>query len=359
MNKKLSIIIVFLGLLVVALFWALIFTGKDEFEELQTEQAEEIESPSRVTEKAGVNMVQLSPATQQNSGISTAKLTASSFANSLKSTGIVVAIDGLIEAKAKALSIASDANIARAVRKNNIVQYQRLKALNADDKNVSDKVVQDALALVNADKGAISASELQLKNLRAQLALQWGEPLALLASNAKLAPHLAALLSRKNVLVQVSLPNNAATPALGSSLQITPLNDSTAITANYVSPALQSDATGAGKTFYYSAPAELLRIGMRVQVANNMSTGTSSGAGTGTTGAIIPNSAVVWHGGKPWAYFKQGGEQFVRKPISTETEVDGGWFNAAVDANAEVVVSGAQLLLSEEFKYLIKNENED
>jgi hypothetical protein len=352
LNKKLSIMIVLLSLLVIGLFWALIFVGKDEFEELQTEQAEEIATTNRVSEKSGVNTVQLSAATQQDSGIATAKLMASSFSNTASSFGTVVAIDGLIEAKSKTLSLASDANIARAAIQNNIVQYQRLKLLNADDKNVSDKVVQDALALVNADKGTILASELQLKNLKSQLALQWGEPLAQLASNAKLPPHLANLLTRKNVLLQVNLPSTSVPPVAGDTMQITPLNESTTITATYVSPATQSDATVAGKTYYYSAPAELLRIGMRVQVKSNASIGAASGA-------IIPNNAVVWHGGKPWAYFKQSNGQFVRKPIVTDAEIDGGWFNTNVDANAEVVVSGAQLLLSEEFKYLIKNENED
>ena len=49
----------------------------------------------------------------------------------------------------------------------------------------------------------------------------------------------------------------------------------------------------------------------------------------------------------------------MRKPINTDTEVEDGWFNQDLTANTEVVTNGAQLLLSEEFKYLIKNENED
>jgi len=165
------------------------------------------------------------------------------------------------------------------------------------------------------------------------------------------------------VLIQVSLPLNTATPKVGSTINVTPLSESTStIKAIYVSPASTSDSSGFGKTFYYSAPADLLRIGMRVNVniANNASAAAS--------GVIIPNTAVVWYAGKPWAYFKQnknkaGLDQFVRKPISTDSEVDSGigngWFNQSVDENSEVVVSGAQLLLSEEFKYLIKNENED
>jgi hypothetical protein len=82
-------------------------------------------------------------------------------------------------------------------------------------------------------------------------------------------------------------------------------------------------------------------------------------ASDSTNGIIIPSSAVVWYAGTPWVYFKQGKDQFVRKPISADTEVEAGWFNQGLDANSEVVVNGAQLLLSEEFKYLIKNENED
>ena len=80
---------------------------------------------------------------------------------------------------------------------------------------------------------------------------------------------------------------------------------------------------------------------------------------TQSNGVVIPSSAVVWYAGTPWAYFKEVDNQFIRKPISAEAEVDTGWFNSTFDADSVVVVKGAQLLLSEEFKYLIKNENDD
>lgn len=363
MNKKLSLIIVIQAFLVIGLFWVLIFYAKDEFEAYQSSQGEEIESPSHVTENAGVNIVSLSPATQQNSGITTARLNSASFQGEIKTFGSVVSIDSLTEAKAKFLSLKTDINIARSGSGQNIQQYQRLKILNEDDKNVSDRAVQEALAMVNADKASVTSSELQLKNLHTNTKLQWGEALAKLAFEDTLAPHLASLLDRRNVLIQVSLPLNTATPKTGSTINVTPLNESTSlIKAIYISPASTSDSSGFGKTFYYSAPAELLRIGMRINV--NISNNASDVA----SGAIIPNTAVVWYAGKPWAYFKQGQNkaglgQFVRKPISADSEVgsgiDSGWFNANISADSEVVVTGAQLLLSEEFKYLIKNENED
>ena len=367
MNKKLRRIIVIQALLIIGLFWVLIFYAKDEFEVYQSSQEKEIESTNHITENAGLNMVSLSPATQQNSGITTAKLNSASFQTEIKSFGNVVNIDSLMDAKAKFLSLKTNIDIARSGSGQNIQQYQRLKTLNEDDKNVSDRAVQEALALINADKANVTSSELQLKSLYINTKLQWGEALAQLAFEDKLAPHLARLLDRRNALIQVSLPLNTAIPKAGSTINVTPFNDSTSlIQAVYISPASTSDSSGFGKTFYYSAPADLLRIGMRVNVniANNASTAAS--------GVIIPSTAVVWYAGKPWAYFKQdnkqdknktGLDQFVRRPISTDSEVGAGigngWFNHGVDENSEVVVSGAQLLLSEEFKYLIKNENED
>jgi hypothetical protein len=354
MNKKLTLIIIVQALLIIALFWVLIFYSKDEFEAYQNNQEEEIESPSHLTESAGINIVSLSPATQQNSGISTAKVNLASYQGELKSFGNVVSIDSLIEAKTQYLNLKTSANLARAAGGQNIQQYQRLKALNEDDKNVSDRAVQEALAAVNVDKANVNASASQLKNLQSAIKLQWGEALAKLVFDDKLPPHLANLLDRKNVLIQVSLPLSTATPSLSSTITVIPLNEvSTRIYAVYVSPAPNSDASGVGKTFYYSAPADLLRVGMRVNVE------TRQNASDAASGVIIPSSAVVWYAGKPWAYFKKTNDQFVRKPISADTEVAGGWFNTNISADSEVVVSGAQLLLSEEFKYLIKNENED
>ena len=367
MTKKTSLIIILQALLIVALFWVLVFYSKDEFESYQNEQEEEIESLNRVSTNEGVNIVSLSPATQQNSGIQTIKINSANFNGEIKSFGNVISIDGLTEAKSRYLSLISDIGIAKAANSHNLKQYQRLKTLNADDKNVSDQALQAAQANVEADNAKISANQLQLKNLIANTKLQWGEQLAGLAFDDlifknKPPPHLANLVSQKNVLIQISLPLSSNTPKAGDSVRVTPLNETVApIQAIYVSPATQSDSNGFGKTFYYSAPADLLRIGMRVNVVTESSTKTSA------SGVVIPSNAVVWYAGKAWAYFKNGQDketvQFIRKPISTDTEIDSGknsgWFNQGISENSEVVISGAQLLLSEEFKYLIKNENED
>ena len=92
-------------------------------------------------------------------------------------------------------------------------------------------------------------------------------------------------------------------------------------------------------------------------------------------GVIVPNTAVVWHAGKSWVYRKRDAETFGRYEISTASELGDGWFQATAPETGsdeaalpqsaslvpgdEVVISGAQLLLSEELKYQIRNENED
>lgn len=354
MNKKLTLIIGLQALIIVTLFWVLVFYGKDEYEAYQSEQEEEIESPSRVTEKEGISMIALTPETQKNSGIITSKIQKIAHQGAVKTYGSVIAIDKLIEAKTQYIALSTELNIAKSSSEQLSLQFKRLKTLNEDDKNISDSAVQDAKALLNANQAKIQALLLQQQNLKSSTQLQWGEPLTQLVVGGQSTPQTQQLLTRKSVLVQVSLPITANTPTAGDTIQIVSLNDrANSVKAMYISPATSADISGIGKTYYYSAPAESLRVGMRVHVVQANNTQMKS------EGVVIPNSAVVWHAGKPWVYVQQNNNQFVRQPISTDTEIAEGWFNQHIAAGSLVVTSGAQLLLSEEFKYLIKNENED
>ena len=85
----------------------------------------------------------------------------------------------------------------------------------------------------------------------------------------------------------------------------------------------------------------------------------STGSGK-AKGVVVPERAVVWHAARPWVYVRRDADRFVRTPVSASRLIPGGWFNAeGLEPGAEVVVTGAQLLLSEELEYRIRNENED
>jgi hypothetical protein len=76
---------------------------------------------------------------------------------------------------------------------------------------------------------------------------------------------------------------------------------------------------------------------------------------------FIPKESIVWNAGKAWVYIKIAEDKFIRKAVDTNNEDNDGWMikEDQIKENDEIVISGSQLMLSEEFKYQIKNENDD
>ncbi len=72
-------------------------------------------------------------------------------------------------------------------------------------------------------------------------------------------------------------------------------------------------------------------------------------------GVIVPDSAVVWLQGRAWVYVREGPDRFVRREVSPKQRMEEGWVvTKNVSAGDRVVVEGAQLLLSEEFRSQIR-----
>lgn len=354
MNKKILTIIGLQTVIIVVLFWVLVFYGKDEYEAATGEKDEVISSPSLVATENGAATVTLSQESQQQSGIATTPLKAATHEGAVASFGTVTGIDTLLEMRTRYLTAAADANVVRASIANSKQDYERLRLLNQDGRNVSDRAVAAAESAWKADQARLAASETATASLRDAIRQQWGQTLASWATQSSPPESFQRLLSYREVLLQITLPIDTATPDNTSTLQVEPAGGSgNTVAATFVSAAPQTDSTIQGKTFYYRAPAEQLRTGMRVAAR-------LSEASKAQAGVIVPSSAVVWYANQSWVYRKQGHDKFVRTPISTDSEVDDGWFNTAgVKAGDAVVTTGAQLLLSEEFKYQIKNENED
>ncbi|MDP3776737.1 hypothetical protein [Methylotenera sp.] len=354
MNRKLAIIIGLQAFLIVVLFWLLAFYGKDEFEAMSEQSEEEIETINRVANKDGATIISISPAAQKQSDILTSPLKASSHQASISTYGNVVSIDSLIELRNRYLAVKSEIDVLKATLSHDKSEFERLKALNQDNKNVSDKALAGAAANTKSDETKITAAESNAKNISDSIRQLWGDTLAQHAINPKTSDLLQALISNKRVLIQTTLPFDAAEPKQNSSIMIAPTAaPSHTMSAQYVSPAPLTNSTIQGKTYFYHAVTNELRAGMQI----NATTATSSKK---SNGVIVPNNAIIWYAGKPWVYQKTGADQFSRKPIHTNIEVDDGWFyQGHLKANDEVVISGAQLLLSEEFKSQIMNENDD
>jgi hypothetical protein len=353
MNKKTLIIIGLQTVIIVVLAWVLVFYGKDEFEAYQHKDDEEISPPSHVAQEKGSVVVKLTKESQETSGITTQKLTGSTHEAEELSYGSVVGIEPLTDLRARYLAARADAGVVRASIVNTQQDYQRLQTLNRDNRNVSDRAVQTAEAAWKADEARLAASETLATGIRDNLRQQWGETLAKWAMGDS-GGALQKLLSHEEVLVQITLPSDDLQPEKLTSIQLMPAGGhGKPVTATYISPSPQTDSTIQGRTYFFRAPAKELRAGMRVEA--HLRQGEKKSAGV-----VVPGNAVVWYAGKAWAYRKDGEDRFLRTLVNTAQASGDGWFNASEFKNGdEVVTSGAQLLLSEEFKYQIKNENED
>lgn len=354
MNKKALWIIVVQVLLIVVLIWCVAIVGRDEYESVQNDGDETIEGPSRVSEQNGLQVVKLNAATQKNSGIQVQPLQAYQYHGNIKVLGSVISIQTLVDYNSQYQLLKSQLALAENMLPNHQLQYQRFKQLNEDDKNISDKALQEAQSVMISDQTHIKTTQEQLRALTDTIVAQWGKPLATLITQQPSQGPLNDLIKQKKVLVQVSFPLNYEAPATDSVVYLTPIQDEvTPIRAEFVSQSIQTDISNIGKTYFYSAPADYLRVGMRVNVVP------AEASSKSLKGVLVPNQAIAWHGGIAWIYIKTQPDTFLRKPVASDIELEHGWFDTHLTPGTEVVTHGAQLLLSEEFKFQIKNENED
>ena len=366
MNRKATMVIAIQAILIILLFWFMVYFAKDEFETASSNGAEDvINSTSLLSSNSakdkGAATLLLSKASQQQSGIKTIALSSTQHQASTASFASVEAVDSLLEMRTRYLTAMADSNVIRSNIANKQQNAQRMHLLNQDDKNISDSAVQEAWASLHAEQAKLSASQTLAKGIRDSMHQQWGSVLTDWATQANPKQDFLSLLHFQAVLIKVSLPFDAS-PNATSVIQISQIGGQAIAKATFVSAAPQADTALQGKTYFYLAPAKNLRAGMRVSARLDSQKQSSKGV-------IVPHEAVVWFANQAWVYQKlaadkPGSDKFVRRLISTEVEIESetisGWFNTAgfVPGN-ELVSSGAQLLLSEELKYQITNENDD
>ena len=74
-------------------------------------------------------------------------------------------------------------------------------------------------------------------------------------------------------------------------------------------------------------------------------------SGSTVDGVVIPRTAVVSWQGRAWVYVRTTPETFTRREVTTNNSTGAGFFQSeGFSAGDEVVVTGPQMLLSEEFR---------
>ena len=244
--------------------------------------------------------------------------------------------------------------------------YERIKALNAKDKNMSDRAVQEAEARVKADEARLGAARKIVAQLEAAIKAQAGGagPLPLLARAGEVVEIFAhpneAVESGQQVLriarfdsmlARVDLPAGEAADARISTARIVPVgHEDRQVRGVRVSLASTIDprTLGEGYLFRVAGLGTTLRPGAAVTAYLQV-------PGKPEAGFLIPPSAVVRSVGKTWLYRQVADNQFTREEVSLDRSTSRGWLvTQGVSAGTRIVAVGAQMLLSEEQKSQIQ-----
>ncbi|MGI8740658.1 MAG: hypothetical protein ACR2KU_13955 [Gammaproteobacteria bacterium] len=321
--------------------------------ESETDEAgeDEEEPPQRALLFDGEPAVKLTPKEQRRSGIRMAPLEPTSYRAEDRVYGEVINILPLLRLRARFEQAQAALAIADARLQVSMQEYERLRGLNALASVISAGRMRQAQSHWEVDQAQHSASEARIANLRAQAVQQWGAVLTAATMGAD-SERLARLANRDDVLLRLSVTSGEALSSATDAFVDAAGNRREAREARFISVAPQTDALAQGETFFFAAPADGLRTGMRLSAW--IARGDESSAGL-----LIPGAAAVWYAGRPWAYVRVDDQLFARRMLPA-ANIPGGWFvRDGFSASEPVVISGGQMLLSEEFRWQIPEEDDD
>jgi hypothetical protein len=288
---------------------------------------------------------------QSASDLQTITLTSASDHPEFTAYGKAVNIQQLMELRHRYLVALTERGGATARFKQaeqNIRRQQDLYREGATSK----RNLQVQQAQWQTDKALFDASSVQGKAIIDEARLTWGNKLTEWALSAD-ADQLSGFLSGKKTLLHITLPVSKRLANDIHSIEVEASgNRSQAIKAELISAAPQTDATAQGESYFFQADGNHIRTGMRVAAW-------IPEQGENRSGVVIPKSALIWYMDQAFVYIKTAEDQFSRRPIDYYSATTGGYFvGSGINAGEQLVVTGGQMLLSEEFRGQIPDEDD-
>ena len=301
----------------------------------------------------GSLVVRISADTQKLAGIKTILSENISIQSEDRAFATVIDIQELLLKRADYREAIAERQITNTSLRNSSKLLEQLKVLHKEATNISKRELQQATAVWEEQRARIQAINIRLQNIRENMVQKWNTEITELAlkDNSELFDRL---VNRKDYLILMTLKANQHLSADTAFVFVNKTDDrANARKAYFISAASFSDTTLQGETYFLRANAEKIRVGMRLYVW-------LPDTGFSGEGVNIPDQAVVWYAGKPWAYVQVDDELFSRRSLLDPIETDSGWLvKDNFKIGEQIVVSGAQTLLSEEFKWAIPDEDDD
>lgn len=348
--KTLKRLLIFMVLVAAGIGLVLGYLARRSELNAEAEREKPIQPPTRVSSEQGRPTVTLDPQALSRAAIRTAPLQALSHSDELRVNGVVLAVQDLVDWRNNYVAAQYRLEKVRASMGFSQQQYERVKTLYEDNRNASLKSVQSAEGTLRLDETEARAAAAALPLLEGSVRQQWGPVVAGWALNA--SPEFQRLMEQKERLVQITIPAGSGAAPTAPAAAAVQAADGPRVTARLVSLAPRADTRIQGIGYLYGVPAEPgLVPGMYVLAFLPH--------GQARPGVLIPEAAVVWWQGKAWCYQQVAAGRFSRREVPTANPVAGGWFvPRRAEPGETLVVSGAQLLLSEELRSQLQMEGE-
>jgi len=316
----------------------------------------------------GPGTIFLSAKAQSLSGLQTVTLAPSSHHPEFTAYGKAVNIQPLIELRHRYLLALTERGGAAARFKQaeqNIKRQQDLYREGATSK----RNLQVQQAQWQTDKALVDAGSVQSKAIADEARINWGEKLAKWALSTDSDP-LNAFLSGRKTLLHITLPVNKQLADDTRNIYVEAAgNRSSATKAELISAAPQTDTSTQGESYFFQVDGrrDCSRPSCGIDAIpgdNRIRTGMRVAAwipeqGENQSGVVIPKSALVWYMDQAFVYVKTAEEQFSRRAIDQYSATSGGYFiGSGINVGEQLVVTGGQMLLSEEFRGQIPDEDD-
>jgi hypothetical protein len=354
MKNKSIIIIVIQSIAIMCLIWVIIVIGKDEIISDDIGDDENV-FVDYTKHDDGLSVIQLPKAVEINSNIKYEEIKKTSYANDSLFYGESINIKPLIELNSNLTAANNKLNRLKVSLAGSKDQLDRLIILNEDNKNVSDGVVREKKIELAILQNEVEALENDRSDIMATIQNEWGEVFTA-QFNRQSNGVLTMILSGKNKLIKVTFSPEQIKSGAPKIVNLSSTVESEKnYEGKYFSEVPEVDKNLSGRSFYYLVHNSQIVTGEKY-------TGHETASSNEKSFLFIPKNTVVWSNGIPWAYiYSKDANEYTRKSLGGIVESGDGWIIEEGNFNAGdmIVTEGSQLLLSEEFKYQIKNENED
>lgn len=322
---------------------------------LMSQQTDEEEDDDDDEAEAVMPMtVLLDETAQQLAGIETLTVIQSSFFPENRARATVVSIQPMLNQRAQLRELQADVNVAKVREQSSRQALERLQKLVRATGSVANKEVLAAEATWQQAKAALNQTQVLVDNLQRIVRQDWDAKMV----EWILGPEdigFKRLVERSDSLLLVTMPIGEPLEPDVNIIRVAPEgNRAQARKAYYVAPAISVDSSLQGETYYFRLDTGRLRAGMRLDVWVPESQ-------TPIEGVMIPDNAIIWYAGQPWAYTQIDAGKYQRVSLKNTLPAAEGLFDDSglIRPTDILVVDGAQTLLSEEFKWQIVEEDDD